>query len=189
MANDERTIHRLTAQTFKQRYNSHQHSMRDRKYRSITSLSKHVWALKDQGIEHIQWSVQLKATEYENTTNRCSLCLAEKVEIISAGEGRSLNKRTELISNAGTKTSSICQTFSHQCLSALVLSSCTLSMLVLTFSVLVFTKTLCTPHISHHTILSSCTKFTYSESGLVIPKPLHFTQFPQSQSATLGSLA
>ena len=63
----------------------------------------------------------------------------------------------------------------------------TLSMLVLTFSVLVFTKTLCTPHIPHHTILSCCTNLTLSD--LVILKPLHFTYFPPSQSATLGSLS
>ena len=32
-----------------------------------------------------------------NTTKRCNLCLAEKVEIISADKVRSLNKKTELI--------------------------------------------------------------------------------------------
>ena len=45
--------------------------------------------------------------------------------------------------------------------SALV-QSCTLSMSVLTFSVLVFTQTLCTPHIPHHSILSPCTNLTSS---------------------------
>ena len=96
---DEKDYTGLTAQTFKQRYNSHQHSMRDSKYRNSTSLSQHVWALKDQGIDYsIQWSIQRKATEYQNTTKRCNLCLAEKVEIILADKVRSLNKKTELIS-------------------------------------------------------------------------------------------
>ena len=97
--NDEKDYIGLTVQTFKQRYYSHQHSMRDNKYRSSTSLSQHVWALKDQVIDFsIQWRIQRKATAYQNTTKRCNLCLAEKVEIISADKVRSLNKKTELIS-------------------------------------------------------------------------------------------
>ena len=71
-----------------------------------------------------------------------------------------------------------------------VQSSCTyltLSMLVIAFSVLVFTKLLGTPHIPHHTILSSSTNLTFSV--LVINKPLQFTHFPPSQSSTPGSLA
>ena len=57
--NDEKDYTGLTAQTFKQRYNSHQHSMRDSKYRNSKSLSQHVWALKDQGTDYsIQWSIQ-----------------------------------------------------------------------------------------------------------------------------------
>ena len=63
------------------------------------SLSKHVWALKDQGTDYDKkWSVQWQATEYANTTKRCNLCMAKKVDIISADKDRSLNKRAELIS-------------------------------------------------------------------------------------------
>ena len=55
----------LTAQTFKQRYHSHQHLMRDNKYRDSTSLSKHVLALKDQHIDYnIKWSVLWKAMDH-----------------------------------------------------------------------------------------------------------------------------
>ena len=36
----------LTASTFKQRFNSHQHSMRHRKHRHSTALSNYVWSLK-----------------------------------------------------------------------------------------------------------------------------------------------
>ena len=50
-------------------YNAHQHSMRHKRYRHSTSLSKHVWALKDEQIGYnIQWSVLRKAKEYQNTT-------------------------------------------------------------------------------------------------------------------------
>ena len=96
---EERDYTGLTAQTFKQRYNAHQHSMRDNSYRHSTSLSKHVWALKDEQIGYnIQWSVLRKAKEYQNTTKRCNLCLAEKLEIIMAKKEHSLNRRSELIS-------------------------------------------------------------------------------------------
>ena len=37
----------LTAMSFKQRFYSHQQSMRDHKYRNSTMLSKYVWSLKD----------------------------------------------------------------------------------------------------------------------------------------------
>ena len=49
---------------------------------------------------NIKWSIQRKATEYQNTTTRCNLCLAKKVEIIVADKDRSQNKRTELISKS-----------------------------------------------------------------------------------------
>ena len=133
--NDEKDYIGLTAQTFKQRYYSHQHSMRDNKYRNSTSLSQHVWVLKDQGIDFsIQWSIQRKATEYQNTTKRCNLCLAEKVEIISADKVRSLNKKTEL-TDIEMQARAQVLFVKLSATSALVQSSCTLSMLVLTFSV------------------------------------------------------
>ena len=89
----------LTATTFKQRFNSHQQSMRDRKYQHSTALSKHVWALKDNSNKFsIKWSIHRKATTYQNTTRRCNLCLAEKLAIIKADKSQSLNKRTELVS-------------------------------------------------------------------------------------------
>ena len=96
---EERDYTGLTAQTFKQRYNEHQHKIRDGRYHHSTSLSKHVWALKDEHVGYnIQWTVLRKAKDYQNTTKRCNLCLAEKLEIIMANKERSLNRRSELIS-------------------------------------------------------------------------------------------
>ena len=89
----------LTASTFKQRFNSHQHSMRHRKYRHSTALSNYVWSLKDQDIAFdIKWTVLRKAAAYRNTTRRCNLCIAEKLEIMKADKDRSLNRRSELVS-------------------------------------------------------------------------------------------
>ena len=89
----------LTASTFKQRFNSHQHSMRHRKHRHSTALSNYVWSLKDQDIAFdIKWTVLRKAAAYRNTTRKCNLCIAEKLEIMKADKDRSLNRRSELVS-------------------------------------------------------------------------------------------
>ena len=89
----------IVSQLKKQRFNSHQHSMRHRKYRHSTALSNYVWSLKDQDITFdIKWTVLRKAAAYRNTTRRCNLCIAEKLEIMKADKDRSLNRRSELVS-------------------------------------------------------------------------------------------
>ena len=98
---EERDYTGLTAQTFKQRYYTHQHSTRDSRYRHNTSVSKHVWAMKDeQNGYNIQWSVLPKFKDYQNSTlaKGCNLCLAEKLQITMANKDRSLHRRSELIS-------------------------------------------------------------------------------------------
>ena len=89
----------LTAQTFKQRFYSHQQSFRDKKYQSSTALSKHIWSLKEKDTNfEIKWEVRKKGTEHQNTTGRCNLCVAEKLAIIRADKKTSLNKISELVS-------------------------------------------------------------------------------------------
>ena len=96
---DQRDYIGLTAQTFKQRFYSHQQSFRDKKYQSSTALSKHIWSLKEKNTNfEIKWEVRKKAMEYQNTTGRCNLCVAEKLAIIRADKKTSLNKRSELVS-------------------------------------------------------------------------------------------
>ena len=96
---DQRDYIGLTAQTFKQRFYSHQQSFWDKKYQSSTALSKHIWSLKEKNTNfEIKWEVRKKAMEYQNTTGRCNLCVAEKLAIIRADKKTSLNKRSELVS-------------------------------------------------------------------------------------------
>ena len=45
-----------------------------------------------------KWTVLRKAAAYRNTTRRCNLCIAEKLEIMKADKDRSLNRRSELVS-------------------------------------------------------------------------------------------
>ena len=67
-----------------------------RSTRAAPALSKHIWS-KDTNFE-IEWEVQEKATEYQNTTGWCNLCVAEKLAIIRADKKTLLNKRLELVS-------------------------------------------------------------------------------------------
>ena len=89
----------LTEGPFKQRYNNHTLSFRDRKRENSTELSKYVWKLKDEHTSYkIHWSILAKAAAYNNKTKRCNLCLTEKLHIIRADTSTLLNKRSELIS-------------------------------------------------------------------------------------------
>ena len=55
--------------------------------------------LKDQDIVFdIKWTVLRKAASYRNTMRRCNLFIAEKLEIMKADRDRSLNRRSELVS-------------------------------------------------------------------------------------------
>ena len=89
----------LTATTFQERFNAHQHSIRHRQRQHNTALSKHILSFKDSNtVYSIKWSVHRKAAAYSNQTKRWNLCLSEKVAIITANKTRSLNRRTELVS-------------------------------------------------------------------------------------------
>ena len=61
-----------------------------------TELSKHVWNLKDHGLDNnLSWEIHKKASPYHCGSKRCDLCLSEKVSIISADQDTLLKKRTE----------------------------------------------------------------------------------------------
>ena len=84
---------------FKTRYNNHSKSFRQRECMNETELSKHVWNLKDHGLDNnLSWEIHKKASPYRCGSKRCDLCLLEKVSIICADPDTLLNKRTELIS-------------------------------------------------------------------------------------------
>ena len=46
----------------------------------------------------IKWSIHKKSRAYNNAAKRCNLCLAEKLAMALADKGKSLNRRTELVS-------------------------------------------------------------------------------------------
>ena len=87
----------LTDTDFKSRFANHKQSFRNEVYSNQTELSKHVWQLKEAGVDYtIRWKILDKAQAYSNATKRCKLCTLEKFYIICKQELATLNKRTEL---------------------------------------------------------------------------------------------
>ena len=64
-----------------------------------TELSKHVWNLKDHGLDNnLSWETYKDASVYQCGSKSCDLCLLENVSIICADSDTLLHKTTELIS-------------------------------------------------------------------------------------------
>ena len=90
----------LTENDFKTRYRNHTASFRHAKHRNSTELSKHIWTLKNNNIEHfISWRILSSHSPYNSSSKRCNLCLKEKFLIICRPELSTLNKRNELVSS------------------------------------------------------------------------------------------
>ena len=71
---DQRNYTGLAAQTFKQRFNSHQPVFSGQEVPEQHGLSKHIWSPKEKDADfEIKWEVQKKATEYQNATGRVNL--------------------------------------------------------------------------------------------------------------------
>ena len=87
----------ITENEFKTRYNQHISSFRLSHKSSATSLSEHIWKLKENNTDHtVTWKILEKAQPYTPTTGKCNLCTTEKAYI--AYTHPSLNKRRELFS-------------------------------------------------------------------------------------------
>ena len=89
----------LTENSFKTRYSNHKDSPRKYDKRNATELSKYIWLLQSNNIEHsIKWRTLKRAKPYNPASKRCNLYLWEKYFIFQP-EMASLNKRNELVSS------------------------------------------------------------------------------------------
>ena len=89
----------LTECSFKTRYNLHKSSFKIKNKSKATTLSEHIWSLKEKNSEHkINWKIVSRANPYSTATKTCNLCLEEKYYIIMKPEMATLNKRNELSS-------------------------------------------------------------------------------------------
>ena len=87
----------MTETDFKTRFYNHETSFRNHLHRSKTTLSQHVWQLKEKGEPFdVKWELLSKSRPYRCGTRKCDLCLTEKYEILTSKSKNILNKRTEI---------------------------------------------------------------------------------------------
>ena len=85
---------------FKQRLYQHKSDRKYEKNRNKTTLAKHLWDLKDRGVNaEIEWDILKKCKKYESGERKCDVCLSEKLEILKGKRKKEklLNKRNELM--------------------------------------------------------------------------------------------
>ena len=100
----------LTSNKLRERYNHHHWTFTNEKNNPFnppaerndklqnTSLSTHIWKLKNRRIEYdIKWNIIKQAPVYSKESGGCNLCLEEKTSIMFADKKTSLNKRTEIM--------------------------------------------------------------------------------------------
>ena len=81
---------------FKKRMYAHNSSFRNVDKRTETTLSEHIWELKDQDLDYIlTWKILEKTHAFNPITLQCKLCLSEIYHIIKNPDQASLNRRIE----------------------------------------------------------------------------------------------
>ena len=89
----------LTEPTFKKRHSGHKTSFNHQRYQHQTTLSTEVWRIKQlNGTPTITWRKIKNAKAFTPESNKCLLCLNEKLEIANYPGDNLLNKRNEIIS-------------------------------------------------------------------------------------------
>ena len=84
---------------FKERYENHKKSFRDKEYSTETDLAKYCRELKDKGAVPTVNFFIVKRVKGKSLINNCSLCLSEKLFIIrNLDNVNMLNKKSEFIS-------------------------------------------------------------------------------------------
>ena len=88
----EKHYYGLCETTFKTWYYNHTHTFRDKKKQNCTELSKLYWNLTSAGKKpKIIWSIEKHANAYQSGTNKCQLCLAEKVMTLQVNPNTTIN--------------------------------------------------------------------------------------------------
>ena len=65
--------------SFKERYNNHTSSFKNKSRQKSTELSNYIWELKENGENYtIDWLIAMNAYPYIFRTRKCDLCLCEK---------------------------------------------------------------------------------------------------------------
>ena len=98
----------LTGRPFIKRWSEHQRNFDNPAQKSETSLSIHVWELKERGVEHdVSWRILDRATTFNPATKKCNLCTKEKYFIMYEHRSSTLNKRSEVFNTCRHRTQSL----------------------------------------------------------------------------------
>ena len=71
--------------------------MNKEKYRNSTTLSSHIWNLKDRNKQYdVTWKIISRKEAYKPGSKTCRLCLEEIFSILRNKKESTLNKRKEI---------------------------------------------------------------------------------------------
>ena len=98
----------LTAGEFKTRYQKHKLDFTNPTYQNSTTLSTHVWKLKEEKpnfdvLKDVKFEIIGRAAPFSPVSGVCNLCISEKYEIIFNSDRASLNSRNELFATCRHK--------------------------------------------------------------------------------------
>ena len=89
----------MASTTFKLRYNNHNSTFNNLHLQNSTKLSGYIWQLKNDELQYnIKWSILSMQPPFDPGSNKCQLCLMEKVAILYSYKESILNKRHEIFS-------------------------------------------------------------------------------------------
>ena len=88
----------ISGTEFKLRYANHKQSFDNERKRDATSLSQHIWSLKENNVPFsLKWKVLSKCKPYVCGSRVCNICTTEKFQILKSDPKITLNKRTEIV--------------------------------------------------------------------------------------------
>ena len=95
----------LTSTSFKERYKTHKTSFNHAAYKSSTTLSSHIWNIREKNVQQfdLNFSILKLCRTYTKESKSCDLCLAEKTYImfsnhyLQTDHFSTLNRRSELM--------------------------------------------------------------------------------------------
>ena len=102
----------VTATTFKKRWGGHRTTMKYERYRHSTTLSNHIWKLKQDSKQYkMSWLLVDKGGDFNPVNKKCQICLKEKFYIMYDTGGSTLNKREEVYNTCRHKRTKLLSHF------------------------------------------------------------------------------
>ena len=105
--NQSNTYFGSAERDFKSRYNNHT-LFHSKGYIHHTEFSKHIWSLNESNTKFsLKWHIKTKAIPYKHGSQKCNLCLAQKVATAWFEGAGLLHKWTELLCKCWHRNKSI----------------------------------------------------------------------------------